>query len=880
MRTTCPYCGVGCGIVASARRDGDVEICGDSGHPANGGRLCAKGLALGETIGLETRLLTPQIGGEPASWDAALDLVASKFLEAVRKYGPDSVGFYVSGQLLTEDYYVANKLMKGFIGSGNIDTNSRLCMSSAVAGHKRAFGADAVPGCYADVELADLVVFVGSNTAWCHPVLYQRVLKARAERGVKIVVIDPRRTATCEEADLHLAIRAGTDVRLFNALLLQLSRRGALDLAFVEQHTAQYEETLARAAADDCSAQAVAAHCEVETRDVETFFAWFAATARTVTAFSQGVNQSTRGADKVNAIVNCHLATGRIGKPGATPFSITGQPNAMGGREVGGLANQLAAHMDFGPEENVSRLQRFWNSRNVARRPGLMAVDMFRAAGDDRLRALWIMATNPAASLPDAGRVREALGACDFVVVSDCVAQTDTAKFAHVLLPAAAWGEKDGTVTNSERCISRQRAFLDVPGEARPDWWMIAEVARRMGFAREFPYRAPAEIFREHAALSAFENTGTRAFDIGGLTELSDAQYDALKPVQWPVPVKSRTGPQRLFADGQFFTPDKRARFIAVAAQAPAQSLSARYPLILNTGRVRDHWHTMTRTGLSARLSSHRPEPCVEIHPDDAAHAGIADGDLARVATAWGSTVLRASCVGSQKRGALFVPIHWTATNAASALAGSMVNPFVDAISGQPEFKHTPVRLDPFIQTWRGFLLTRTEIAPLAIAYWAKRRVRGGLLYELAGGVGDQMPGFDVFGNAGQGGERVEIVNDKQCDYRLARIVDGRLTHCLILTRSGSLPPREWLSSLLDGIALTLADRVTLLAGRPAGGGGDEGPLVCACFGVSRTRIARTVRDEKLVSVEAIGAVLGAGTNCGSCRAELRGILETEALRA
>ncbi|MDP9086586.1 MAG: molybdopterin-dependent oxidoreductase, partial [Pseudomonadota bacterium] len=499
VRTTCAYCGVGCGVEAVVTGARTAIIAGDEKHGANRGKLCSKGTHLGETIGLEGRLLHPMIGERKTSWDEALDLVAGRLAETIAEHGPDSVAFYGSGQLLTEDYYAFNKLMKGFIGSANIDTNSRLCMASAVAAHVRAFGEDLVPACYDDLDEADLIVLVGSNTAWCHPVIWQRIEAARASRGTKLVVIDPRKTETAELADLHLPVRGGSDVALFNGLLSHLQLVGAIDPDFLGRSVAVPVGFWEALGSPD-----VADRCGLDPRDLVAFYTLFAANPRTVTLFSMGVNQSTQGTDKANAIINCHLATGRIGKPGAAPFSLTGQPNAMGGREVGGLATTLAAHMDFAPG-NVDRIGRFWGSDRVASKPGLKAVDLFRAVAEGRVKAIWIAGTNPAVSMPDAGAVRAALEACPLVVVSDIIANTDTAKFAHIRLPAAGWGEKDGTVTNSERRISRQRAFLSLPGAARPDWWIVAEVARRMGYGAAFNWAGPADVFREHAALTAFE---------------------------------------------------------------------------------------------------------------------------------------------------------------------------------------------------------------------------------------------------------------------------------------------------------------------------------------------------------------------------------------
>src|SRR3984885_5077605 len=628
-RTTCPYCGVGCGVLATADGNGGAAISGDPEHPANFGRLCSKGSALGETLGIEERLLYPMIRCskgvmERVAWTDALDHVAHRFAHIIARDGPDAVAFYLSGQMLTEDYYVANKLMKGFLGSANVDTNSRLCMASSVAGHRRAFGADTVPGCYEDLDEADLLVLVGSNAAWCHPVLFQRMLANKQKRGARIVVIDPRRTDTAGDADLFLGVKPGAATALFSGLLVHLSDSGALDHDYIESHTSGFEDALARARSMAGSVAATALATGLSEQDVAAFFQMFGNTPRVVTLYSQGVNQSAQGTDKVNAILNCHLATGRIGKPGASPFSLTGQPNAMGGREVGGLANQLAAHMAFTPPE-IDRGRRFWKAPRIATHEGLKAVQMFEAIGRGEIKALWVIGTNPAVSLPDADAARAALKKLERFVVSENVRSNDTVESgAHVLLPAQAWGEKSGTVTNSERRISRQRAFLPAPGEARPDWWIVSEVAKRLGFGAAFHYKSAADVFREHAALSAFENGGSRDFDIGALQAVSDDGYDIMAPVLWPI----REGgepQQRFFSDGRFFSNDRKARFIAPEIPALRTETSAGRPLRLNTGRIRDQWHTMTRTGLSPRLGAHLPEPFVEIHPDDAGQYGVSD---------------------------------------------------------------------------------------------------------------------------------------------------------------------------------------------------------------------------------------------------------------
>ncbi|PXA98703.1 nitrate reductase [Nostoc sp. 3335mG] len=854
IRTTCAYCGVGCGIVATVTGERSVTIAGDTAHPANHGRLCSKGTHLGETTSLEGRLLHPEINGKRASWEKALDLVAKRFRDTIARHGPNSVAFYVSGQLLTEDYYVANKLMKGFIGSANIDTNSRLCMSSAVAGHLRAFGEDVVPASYDDLDQADLIILVGSNTAWCHPVVYQRIMAARAARGTRLVVVDPRWTETCADADLHLAIRPGSDVALFNGLLAHCRTAGAIDEAYLSR-SVDVPDDFWDMVGEGSDLWSVARTCEVPPADLRRFFDLFAATPRTVTLFSQGVNQSLRGTDQVNAIINVHLATGRIGKPGAAPFSITGQPNAMGGREVGGLASTLAAHMDFAPE-NVERVARFWGSEQVASKPGLKAVDLFRSMAEGRIKALWVMATNPAVSMPDAGAVRDALATCPFVVVSDCIADTDTSRFAQVKLPAAGWGEKDGTVTNSERTISRQRRLFDLPGEAKPDWWIIKEVGRRMGWGGEFAYSRPADIYREHARLSTYGNGGARVFDVGCHSAIGNADYDAMTPWRW--------GGQP-FADGGFPTPSGRARLVPVVQMALAAPLP-NWPLTLNTGRYRDQWHTMTRTGLSPKLGNHRREPLVEIHPEDAAALGIGEGDLARVSTPQGESVFRAAMSTDQRRGEIFTPIHWTDRQSTGGRTGLLPRPLVDPHSGQPGFKSTPAAVERVEVAWRAFLISRDDPGTIE-ALWATRvRVANGWLVELAG---DDDPA-KLMRQLLPSGERIEAIDASRGQSRQAVIVDGRLAAVLYLS-TGDLPPRDWLIAQLS--ATDTASPIELLAGRSATPAPDRGPIVCVCFDVGLKTILAAIAGQQLTTVEAVGGALSAGTNCGSCRPAIQRLL-------
>ena len=858
IRTTCPYCGVGCGIVAGPDGRGGASIDGDKDHPANLGRLCSKGAALGETLSLEDRLLHPEIDGQRVSWDKALDTVASGFRDIIARHGPDAVAFYVSGQLLTEDYYAANKLIKGFLGTANIDTNSRLCMASSVAGHKRAFGSDTVPGLYEDFELADLVVLVGSNTAWCHPVLFQRIEAARRARPqMKVVVIDPRRTETCDIADLHLALAPGSDVALFNALLAELKRRGVVAQEFVAQHTSGLDAAIAAAETSDVAA------CELPPEDLATFFDWFAAADKTVTLYSQGVNQSSAGVDKVNAILNCHLLTGRIGRPGMGPFSITGQPNAMGGREVGALANPLAAHMDFTPTD-IDRVGRFWTASRMAGKPGLKAVDLFEAIGRGEIKAVWIMATNPVASLPNADAVRAALQSCELSVVSEAIRTTDTVDACRVRLPALAWAEKDGTVTNSERGISRQRPFLSPPGEARQDWWIVSEVARRLGHSEAFAWKGVADIFREHAALSAFENDGTRDFDIGAQAGIDDAAYEDLEPFTW--------GKPRFFGDGGFYHPDRRARFVATPPRAPMNAPDLERPLRLNTGRVRDQWHTMTRTGKSVRLAGHRPEPTVEMNLHDALQRGLQEGDIADLASSWGRAALRVHISESVRAGEAFVPMHWTAQVSRAGRINAAVNPAVDPISGQPELKHTPIEVRRLDVKWHGTILARRPVMLPEMTYWARIKGAGFHAYLLAGeepiaaarqklsaAIRTSNPGPWLEGESSLG----------------AVIADGRLEAALVLGETRDETARDRLQPYMAMGLLGVEQRNALLHG---GDASDRGGEICACLGVSMTTVTAAIADGA-ASLDAVAASTGAGGNCGSCRPEIRALIRAARIR-
>lgn len=948
-KTTCPYCGVGCGVevksieVKSAEvksveekktNDNIAEgnnkteprfiVRGDKAHPANFGRLCSKGLALAETITNKGKLLTPSIDGQQASWDKAVDYVANGFLDTIKKYGPDSVAFYVSGQLLTEDYYVANKLIKGFIGSANIDTNSRLCMSSSVAGHKRAFGSDTVPNCYEDFELAELIVLIGSNLAWCHPVLYQR-LKAAKEVNpqLKVVVIDPRKTDTCDIADIHLAIKAGSDIALFNGMLSYLANFNYLDHEYINAHTNNFNDALTSAQEDTNTEYnerfnflTLANITGLSITQIETFYEWFASTDKTLSVFSQGVNQSSSGTDKVNSIINCHLATGRIGREGSGPLSITGQPNAMGGREVGGLANMLAAHMDFPDEGNPESyagwqtVSDFWQAENLAKKPGLKAVDLFDAVGEGKIKAIWIMATNPVVSMPDSNKIESALKKCPLVVVSDCIANTDTTTYADVLLPAMGWAEKSGTVTNSERRISRQRSILQTDiittdasnnhrevNQAKPDWWIMCQVAKKMGF-NGFDFKTPADIFREHATLTGANNNGSRDFDISALANITNEAYDNLTPAQWPLTPITENQPtkklKRFFADGDFYTNNKKANMIAVQYKAPAHAINADYPMVLNSGRIRDQWHTMTRTGIVPKLGAHLSEPFLQVHPLDAETLALSDGCIAEIKSKWGQAKARVAITENVNVGESFMPIHWSQTHASDGTVCALISPDVDPISGQPELKHTPINIEPWEHQTNAITISKTELNKNLLDnyfdYWVKREIESGYLYYLASSQKSEKIIAELQKKLlSIMGINIEFHNKKEGIYRSAKIVDKHLLAACIVAPRLNNDDYAWLDtllakelntdiqhSLLSGVA-----RASLLSGKQ----------ICACKQVGELTIRQNIQkflgsdtmhsvysNEKYnadKTLENVKTCTDAGTGCGSCVSEIKQIIDT-----
>ncbi|MCF8999189.1 nitrate reductase [Acinetobacter nectaris] len=898
-QTTCPYCGVGCGVTAEVETGISgvkLTVKGDQDHPSNFGKLCIKGSNLADTIGLSSRLLQPQVGRHlqrvETSWQHAIEQVSEKFKDCIEKYGAESIAFYVSGQLLTEDYYVVNKFVKGYLGTANIDTNSRLCMSSAVAAHKRSFGEDIVPASYIDFEYTEMVILVGSNTAWCHPILYQRIMQAKQHRDVFVVVIDPRFTATCESADLHLPILPGQDVCLFNGLLQYLVKHGYQDHDFVQANTDDLEDALF-ASENELNIAAVADKTGISLESLTQFYEKFAQTEKVMTLFSMGVNQSSQGVNKANSIINCHLLTGKIGKLGAAPFSMTGQPNAMGGREVGGLANMLAAHLDLDHLSHQTLVQEFWQSPNIARRAGLKAVDLFQAIEQGKIKAIWIMATNPVVSLPDAGQVKRALEKCEFVVVSDISQSTDTTVYADVLLPALGWGEKDGTVTNSERRISRQRAFLPAPDQTKADWWAVCQVAKNMGFTG-FDFQNSYEIFLEHAKLTAYKNTHVkqreyteyfRYLNLEGLTTLTLADYNALQPVQWPVITNiSQQSIQQLYGTSQNFShKNGRAKFIATAVIDPVNQANEHYPLILNTGRVRDQWHTMTRTGLSANLTHHLSEPYCEIHAQDALKYGVRHNVLVQINSVWGQCVLRVKISENIRRGQVFAPIHWNDQFASDARIGEVVNPIVDQISGEPEFKHTPVCVQNFQCEWYGTLYVNAEYQKKihqfiqSVTWWVKISSTPALRYELA----DRRPLHQVVSRLKAyldfQDESFEWLNLDDASAQMSHTVilyKSQLVATLYIARQEQLPDRDWLRGLFQRERLGAMHRKALLAGQPISMTSSEGPLVCSCFKVGKQRIIDTIKAKNITHEKEVTSCLKAGGNCGSCLPEIRGLIK------
>ncbi|MGI8902553.1 MAG: molybdopterin-dependent oxidoreductase [Solirubrobacteraceae bacterium] len=747
-RTLCPYCGVGCGLLAKTDAGRLVEVAGDPVYPVNRGRTCRKPLELAAAVHARDRALQPLIRSEregrfrEGTWDETIGTLAGSIRSIVDRHGPDAIAFYISGQLLSEDYYTVNKLVKGFIGTNNLDSNSRLCMSSAVAGYQGAFGSDGPPPSYADLDLADCLFLLGSNAAACHPIVWGRI-RERQREGAFVICVDPRPTQTAQQSDLHLPVRPGTDLALLNAMLHVVMRDGLLDEAFVASRTTGFEP--AAAVAREWTPERAARTCGVRVEDIETAAHRFAGAGRAMALWSMGANQSTVGTLKNRGLINLCLASGQIGRPGSGPLSLTGQPNAMGGRETGGLAHLLPGYRKVASEADRAEIERLWGCPPLSEHPGLPAVELFDALAEGTVKAVWIVATNPIVSLPDAARARAALERAELVVVQDAYHPTETSALAHAVLPAAAWPEKTGAMTNSERRVGLVRAALAPPGEALPDWRIFQRLAHALGHGEDFAWADEAEVFDELAACTA-----------GRVCDMTGISHQRLRregSIQWPCPAgrlgrgsagrsdggrtdgaeaDSHPGTERLYADRRFPTPDGRACFAPTPHADPAEAPSEEYPVLLTTGRVADHWHTMTRTGKSPKLSAAAGEPVLECHPDDAFAAGVADGDRAQVLSARGRAILRVRCSEEIPRGVAFAPMHWGALHAApdAGAVNLLTHGATDPTSGQPELKAAAVRVEP--------LAVATEPRPTVA-----RRARPGRRRRLVV-VGTGMAGLAV----------------------------------------------------------------------------------------------------------------------------------------
>jgi assimilatory nitrate reductase catalytic subunit len=906
-RSTCPYCGVGCGVIIESENDSVIGVRGDPDHPANFGRLCTKGSTLAMTAQplryLQARAKFPQINGERSSWDAALAVCVDKFASIIEKHGPDSVAFYISGQLLTEDYYVFNKLAKGLIGTNNVDTNSRLCMSSAVAGYKQTLGADAPPACYDDVNETDCLFIAGSNTAFAHPVLFRRIEDAKKRNpSMKVIVVDPRRTDTSAFADLHLPILPGTDVMLFNAMLHVALWEGWVKREYIDAHTTGFDAL--RNSVREISPAVAAAVCGVSREAIEQAAKWFATSKATLSLYCQGLNQSSSGTAKNAALINLHLVTQQIGRAGAGPFSLTGQPNAMGGREVGGLANLLSAHRDLANPEHRAEVARFWDVADVPSKPGKTAVELFEALKTGEIKAVWIACTNPAQSMPDLQTVQEGLSNAEFVVVQEAYAHTETAKFAHVLLPATTWAEKDGTVTNSERRITRVNPAVPAFSESKHDWLIATEFAQGLQqrlnnpskHAIRFDYATPEAIWNEHR-----ESTRGRDLDITGLS------YAALAvaPEQWPYPTGARSGQKRLYEDGIFPTTNGKANLVVTPYKGVADEINARFPIRLITGRLRDQWHAMSRTGTIGQLFGHVAEPAIDIAKIDADRKGLKAGDYVLVSSRRGKQIIRVNISDEVRSGQAFIAMHWGSEflgGKGTFGVNGLTCPAFDPTSKQPELKHAAVRIEtmslPFQLFACGFvrsdsllfvkqklqaLFDEFEFAscvPFACTDQTRRDEEGILLRIAAEIAPDptrvkelRLQLRELFSVDEE--SLIQYSDPRRSSLREASLEGDELSYCLLI---GDQASESWLRELLQSKAQAASmGAMLLIASREAPKGfKSQGKVICQCFGVTQTKIQEilaTLRGTPQENLRQLQSQLACGTNCGSCVPELKNMI-------
>lgn len=885
IKGTCCYCGVGCGVIMETDGQRIVNVKGDADHPANFGRLCSKGTTLHLAAQAGGRALFPAMRRSRASprqrvsWQVALEHAADTFARIIGTHGPDAVAFYISGQLLTEDYYVFNKLARALVGTNNIDTNSRLCMSSAVAGYKAALGADAPPACYDDIDHADCILIAGANTAYAHPILFRRIEAARSRNPAqKLIVIDPRRTQTACCADLHLQILPGTDVALFHGLLHQMAEEELLDQDFIRAHTegfAALQETIRT-----YTLARVAQICGVPEQDIRQAARWFGQAGAALSLYCQGLNQSTSGTAKNGALINLHLATGQIGRPGAGPLSLTGQPNAMGGREVGGMATLLSAHRELANPEHRAEMARFWGVEALPERPGKPAVELFEAVRQGEIKAVWIACTNPVHSMPDSEAIKAALVQAELVVVQDAYAETDTTAYADILLPAAAWGEKEGTVTNSERRITHVHRAVPAPGEARADWQIAVDFAHlladRLGRPeahRLFPYHSPEAIFNEHR-----QTTRGRDLDITGL---SYAALDHSGPQQWPYPKGATAGKSRLYTDYRFATRNGRARFMDVVYQPLCEPTTASYPLHLNTGRLRDQWHGMSRSGQVARLFLQVPEPWLDMHPADLERRGLREDDIVRVKSRRGDCLVRVRASEEVSDGQVFLPMHWGGQWMHGGGSNQLMLAQVDPISRQPELKHAAVQVEPVALPWQLVLMTQEDVPPRLRAL---RPFLRSFPYATIGLYGDKAP-LLVFRAAAKAPATPGLLRlldwllglgDPHTTLQMEDAANGvsKKMHLAAgqlrsVRLAGETAAFAWLRDLMStGQPADCADTHLMAPLSTPPQGPPRGRTICTCLGVAETEIRAALAQAP--DLQQLQAQLKCGTECGSCLPELR----------
>lgn len=890
-KSTCCYCGVGCGVIITSENDKITHVKGDPNHPANFGRLCTKGSTLHLTAKLDARALHPELRlnrqapRERVSWDTALDYVVDKFADIINAHGPDAVAFYISGQLLTEDYYVFNKLAKGLIGTNNVDTNSRLCMSSAVAGYKATLGADAPPTCYEDIDYTKCLFIAGSNTAYAHPIIFRRIEDAKAKNpDMKIVVVDPRRTDTAQLADLHLAIQPGTDVALFNGLLHVMLWEGMLDMDFIRNHTNGFDAL--KETVREYTPKIVADICGIREADIVQAAKWFGL-GPTLSMYCMGLNQSMHGTEKNAALINLHLATGQIGKLGAGPFSLTGQPNAMGGREVGGMANLLSAHRDLANPEHRAEIAKLWGVEDVPAKPGKTAIEMFETVKNGEIKAIWIACTNPAQSMPDLNNVLAALNNAELVVLQDAFNNTDSNQYADVLLPASTWGEKEGTVTNSERRITRVFPAINKPGEARHDWEAVVEFAQRLekklGKSHAlFNYPNTESIFNEHR-----ETTRGRDLDITGL---SYQLLEALGPQQWPFKEGSGKGKARIYSDGIFPTADGRARFVSAEYKGTADKTDARHPLHLLTGRLRDQWHGMSRTGTLPQLFSHAEEPVVSMHEDDMRRRQIKNGDIVKLTNKRGSLNIRVQQSAEVKPAEMFIPMHWGRQFMNGLGVNALMPPTFDASSKQPELKHTAVNIEKLDLPWQMTLMRSCRNLHLIAEI---RKLLSRFDYATCGLYGREN-GMVIFRAAHAEAPPSDLIHalDQLCglngEVPMLKFDDAkRGISKRILVESGQVAgvrligetlATEWLKEVMQSGQFTDDLRKWALAplSAPPTGQKSRGKIVCNCFDVSENEIIEAC--EMGADLQTLQAKTKCGTNCGSCVPEVKRLVTTHSV--